>query len=113
RRYDTLVGARLRPCDRRQPDREPIRDELGRDIACRKPPLPASNAVPPWHGCGGTRARARLRCDRIRLGWPLVGREGLSALLRLRPLAACQAAGVPRALPLTWLFVPADRPARV
>ena len=46
----------------------------------------AADAVPARDGGRGPRARAGVRRDRLGLGRPLVGGEGLPALLRLRSL---------------------------
>ena len=42
--------ARLRPRDRRQPDREPLRDGRGNDLALREPAISPADAVSPGHG---------------------------------------------------------------
>ena len=54
----------------------------------RQPLVRAADAVPARDGGRGPRARARLRRGRLGLGRPLVGREGLPALLRLGPLTS-------------------------
>ena len=76
-------------------------------------PYLSADTVPPGHGGRGPRARRSVRRGRLGLGRPLVGREGLPALLRLGTVGGCQADIRDRPLPLTWLFVPADRPDRV
>ena len=67
RRHDAVVRARVRPRDRRQPDREPVRDGLGHDVAPREPTVRAANAVPARDGAEG---HALVRAfDAVGWGW--------------------------------------------
>ena len=65
--HDALVGARLRPRDRRQPDREPVRHAAGRRRTARA--CPTSTASPCRPGMaveGGVVVRA---FDAVGWGW--------------------------------------------
>ena len=87
RGHDPLVGARLRSGDRPEPDREPVR-LLGRhDLASSEPAVSPARAVPSRDGRRRRRRRACLRRRRLELGRPLVGGEGLPALLRERAVS--------------------------
>ena len=86
-----LVGARLRPRHRPQPDREPVRHVERRDLASRQPALPPPGAVSRRNGGRRRRRGACVRCHRLELGRSLVGCEGLPALLGERTLTGALA----------------------
>ncbi len=83
---ESLVRTRLRPRDRRQPGREPLRRRPGLRLAPRRRPLrrprPARQGDDPRRRPG----RARLRRRRLGLGRLLGLAQGLPALLRERAL---------------------------
>ena len=81
-----LVRARVRPRDRPQPDREPVRVRRS-DLTPGQRPVSRPQPAPPRNGVRGRRRRACVRRGRLGLGRPLVVRQGLPALLRERPLA--------------------------
>ena len=68
------------------PIENPYVTSVRHDVALGEPPVSAADTVPSRDGGRGPRARARLRRDRLGLGRPLVGGEGLPALLRLGAL---------------------------
>ena len=73
RRVDALVEARLRPRDRRQPDREPVRQRRARRRTPRAA-LPRPHAAPAGMAVeGGALVRA-FDARRLGLGRPLGGR---------------------------------------
>ncbi len=107
RRHDTLVGARVRPSDRRQSDREPVRLRWAlvtpRERRVRRPLASATR-----HGPRGRRSRPRVRTDWLGLGRPLDVGQGLPALLGQRSLtstcrpALASAGDTPRQLLREW-----------
>ena len=80
-----MVGARLRPRDRPQPDREPVRLRQRHVLAPREPPVPAPRPYRPGMAVeGGVVVRASP--PGLGVGRALVGQPGLPALLGQRPL---------------------------
>ena len=87
-RLDALVAARLRPRDRRRPDREPVRGAAGR-LTSGEPALPRPLAPAPGMAYPGSTVVEAFAVDRMGLGRKLVGqRPRLPALLGERALMA-------------------------
>ena len=72
RGHESLVGARVRPRDRPQPDREPVRLLRRHQLPPREPAVSPPLAVQTGHGRRGRRGRARVRRGRLVVGRALV-----------------------------------------
>ena len=75
----------VRPSNRLQPDREPLRQRRADVTPCERA-VRRPDAVPAGNGVPRQRRRAGVRCRRLELGRLLDARQGLPALLRERPL---------------------------
>ena len=89
RRHDALVGARVRPRDRRQPDREPVRHVSAARPRTRRAARTcgARRTAPAWRSRA---ARSSARSTRVGWGWGgrWSGATRLPALLGERSLSA-------------------------